>query len=152
MFDEKNVPELSKDSKAPITWPAIVQKVLNAQSDDAASLKAATIAAWSKVGYKFSPEEEKKLLSSYEWFGIYDKATPVIRRDTVVDSLCALLEERLKLQPTDRDMVVLQHRFVFELANGKIVRVFVYRHRHVAGEAYINMHRLWYSWWIHING
>lgn len=42
---------------------------------------------------------------------MFDEGTLVVRRNTCIDSLCALLEERLSYGKEERDMVLLQHQF-----------------------------------------
>ena len=55
------------------------------------------------------------------WLGLFsdDKITP---RGNPLDTLCATLEAKMQYEPNERDMVMLQHRFEIELADGKRVR------------------------------
>jgi saccharopine dehydrogenase (NADP+, L-glutamate forming) len=39
---------------------------------------------------------------------------PVHRRGTMLDTLCATLEDKMMYAPGERDMVMLQHRFDVE--------------------------------------
>ena len=45
--------------------------------------------------------------------------TPVHLKGNKLDTLCATLEEKMMYGPDERDMVMLQHRFGIEYADGK---------------------------------
>ena len=58
-------------------------------------------------------------LSRLEWLGLFDEGTGPSRTEgTPAQVIEALVTERWKLQPEDRDMIVMWHRFEYEL-NGK---------------------------------
>lgn len=40
----------------------------------------------------------------------------------LLDTLCARLEKLMSFQPGEQDLVMLQHKFVVEGADGKMVR------------------------------
>jgi saccharopine dehydrogenase (NADP+, L-glutamate forming) len=48
--------------------------------------------------------------------------TNVHLRGSLLDTLCATLEEKMMYGPGERDMVMLQHRFEVELKDGKKVK------------------------------
>lgn len=47
---------------------------------------------------------------------------PVTPRGNLLDTLCATLEEQCQYADNERDLVMLQHKFVIERKDGKIVR------------------------------
>lgn len=98
----------------PITWAEATSKILGASSHTEQDLQWAIS---SKT--KFSDNEEKdRIISGLKWIGIFsdEKITP---RGTPLDTLCATLEEKCQYGPDERDMVMLQHKFSIEWADGK---------------------------------
>ena len=57
-----------------------------------------------------------------KWIGLFSN-TPVHRRGTLLDTLCATLEEKMQYGPGERDMVILQHKFGIEWKDGTKVRI-----------------------------
>ena len=55
------------------------------------------------------------------WLGLFS-ATPVPRLGSVLDGLAKTLESRMAYKAGERDMVMLQHKFEVELADGRKVR------------------------------
>lgn len=98
----------------PITWAEATSKVLGSSSHSEQDLQWAIS---SKT--KFTDNEEKdRIISGLKWIGIFSeqKITP---RGTPLDTLCATLEEKCKYESGERDMVMLQHKFGIEWADGK---------------------------------
>lgn len=55
-------------------------------------------------------------LDRLAWLGLFDAdAGPVVLKGTPAQVLQSLLEEKWKLQPNDRDMIVMWHRFAYRL-------------------------------------
>ena len=60
-----------------------------------------------------------EVLACLEWLGLFDEGTgPTCTEGTPAQVIEALVTERWKLQPEDRDMIVMWHRFEYEL-NGE---------------------------------
>ena len=60
-----------------------------------------------------------EVLARLEWLGLFDEGTgPTRTEGTPAQVIEALVTERWKLQPEDRDMIVMWHRFEYEL-NGE---------------------------------
>ena len=60
-----------------------------------------------------------EVLARLEWLGLFDEGTgPTCTEGTPAQVIEALVTERWKLQPEDRDMIVMWHRFEYEL-NGE---------------------------------
>ncbi|OOF95481.1 hypothetical protein ASPCADRAFT_207963 [Aspergillus carbonarius ITEM 5010] len=64
--------------------------------------------------------EVERVLKGLEWIGLFDAASVVDGRGTPLDTLCAVLERRMAYGPGERDMIVLQHVFEIERADGSM--------------------------------
>ena len=65
--------------------------------------------------------ETDQIIDAFEWMGLFSDH-PVSPRGTPLDTLCTRLEEILKYQPGERDMVIFEHQFVIEHQDGALVR------------------------------
>lgn len=54
--------------------------------------------------------------------GMFSSEKAIITSGNLLDTLCAQLEKLMSFQPGERDLVMLQHKFVVEWASGKKVR------------------------------
>ena len=63
--------------------------------------------------------ERTHILKGLHWLGIFSDTQHVDPKSTPLDALCVLLEEKLAFEPGERDMVILQHRFKIEHADGR---------------------------------
>lgn len=68
-----------------------------------------------------STEEKNRIISGLKWLGLLSD-TPIIARGNPLDTLCATLEEKMQYGPGERDMCMLQHKFVIEDKDGKRVK------------------------------
>lgn len=66
-----------------------------------------------------SESEQERIVSGLKWIGLFstDKITP--RGANLLDTLCAALEARMAYGPGERDLVMLQHKFVVEYDDGR---------------------------------
>lgn len=116
-LDESPVDFLAKGAVA-LPWAEVTQRALGAQASDEASLVAAVKA---KASFP-SEAEEQRIVSGLRWIGLFsqDKVTP---RGNLLDTLCATLEAKMQYEKGERDMVMLQHKFEIENADGTTVRL-----------------------------
>ena len=56
-----------------------------------------------------------------KWIGTFSPDKAEIRYGNLLDTLCARLEPLMKFNEDERDLVILQHKFVVEWADGKTV-------------------------------
>ncbi|KAJ3108769.1 hypothetical protein HDU97_000169 [Phlyctochytrium planicorne] len=96
---------------APLAWRSVLSKVLGASPSD--NLEQLVLA---KIG--LNAESGERIVLGMKWLGLFSE-TAVQNRGTLLDTLCSTLEEKMQYGPGERDMVMLQHRFDIELANGK---------------------------------
>jgi saccharopine dehydrogenase (NADP+, L-glutamate forming) len=67
-----------------------------------------------------STEEKNRIISGMKWIGLFSD-TPIIPRGNPLDTLCATLEEKMQYEEGERDMCILQHKFIAEYKDGKKV-------------------------------
>jgi len=68
------------------------------------------------------PAEESRILSGLKWIGLLSEDVALLKGSPTVnmlDTLCARLETLMKYKPGEADLVMLQHKFVVEWADGK---------------------------------
>lgn len=66
--------------------------------------------------------EAARILSGMRWIGMFAQEKVAPRQGNLLDTLCARLEGLMKYEAGERDLVMLQHKFVVEWADGKVVR------------------------------
>lgn len=85
------------------------------------SCRSVMVSTREKCHFPDAPEEVR-ILAGMRWFGLFSSEKASIRGGNLLDTLCGKLEELLSFQPGERDLVMLQHKFVVEWADGKRVR------------------------------
>lgn len=98
----------------PLSWKEATKAIVGASSSSEADLKSAIL---SKATFD-SPEEKERILSGLSWIGIFsdEQITP---KGNPLDTLCATLEKKMQYEGEERDLVMLQHKFGIEHADGK---------------------------------
>ncbi|KAF4471394.1 saccharopine dehydrogenase, partial [Fusarium albosuccineum] len=98
----------------PISWQEATKAIIGAASAGAADLKARIL---SKAKFD-SPDEEQRILGGLQWLGLFSEE-PITPRGNPLDTLCATLEQKMQYEEGERDMVMLQHKFVIEHQDGR---------------------------------
>jgi saccharopine dehydrogenase-like NADP-dependent oxidoreductase len=100
-----------------ITWRQVICRLVDC---DPQTVSADQLL--SKVVEKAAPqpEDRQQIIFGLKWLGLLSEEEPLYRRGTLLDTLCATLEEKMKYGSGERDMVMLQHRFLVQLASGQI--------------------------------
>ena len=102
----------SSAGKAP-TWAETTAKVVHASSTSEQDLES-TISSKTK----FRDDEEKnRILKGLRDLGLFSDQS-VTPRGNPLDTLCANLEEKLKFEKGERDLVMLQHKFSILWSDG----------------------------------
>jgi spermidine synthase len=57
------------------------------------------------------------------WIGLFSSEKAVVRGGNLLDTLCARLETLMRYEQGERDLVMLQHKFVVEWKDGSEVRL-----------------------------
>ncbi|KAF2403261.1 saccharopine dehydrogenase-like protein [Trichodelitschia bisporula] len=99
---------------SPLSWREATSKVLGTAGTSEEELIAAIE---SKATFQDSAEKDR-IVAGLRWIGLFSD-TPVQKRGTPLDTLCAELEAKMAYGPGERDLVMLQHRFDIEHADGR---------------------------------
>ena len=68
-----------------------------------------------KTTCKFTSQAEgDQIVSGLKWIGVLSSEPAPVRAGTTLDTLCEQLEKQLMYEPGERDMVMLQHKFLIE--------------------------------------
>ena len=71
--------------------------------------------------------EAHRIVTGLKWIGLFSGEKATVRDGTLLDTLCARLETLMAYAPGERDLVMLQHKFVVEWADGSSVRLVLSR-------------------------
>ncbi|KAI8914463.1 Saccharopine dehydrogenase [Gorgonomyces haynaldii] len=110
-LDDTPVPHLASTSAA-IEWKNVLSKQLNTLADEQSLINAIV----AKTGLQ--GDEKERIINGFKWLGLFSDQK-VHLRGNLLDTLCATLEEKMQYESHERDMVMLQHKFGIEWANGK---------------------------------
>ncbi|EGG01038.1 uncharacterized protein MELLADRAFT_73077 [Melampsora larici-populina 98AG31] len=101
---------------AQITWNEVTARVLGASDSNENTLIEAI-----KAKTTFPTESEaERILSGLRWIGVFGQEKVIARR-SILDTLCATLEQKMAYGKGERDMVMLQHKFEIQLKDGSKV-------------------------------
>jgi spermidine synthase len=101
--------------KEGLTWKEVSQKVVGANDASEASIVERIKAICS-----FPDESEaSRIISGLRWIGLFSDEKVAVRAGNLLDTLCARLEVLMKYETGERDLVMLQHKFYVEWADGK---------------------------------
>ncbi|KAF2012614.1 Saccharopine dehydrogenase [Aaosphaeria arxii CBS 175.79] len=96
------------------TWKSATAKIVGAESDKASDIEWAISSR-----HKFKDNDDKqRILDGFRWLGLFSDEE-IIPRGNPLDTLCATLEKKMQYEPHERDMVMLQHKFLIETKDGK---------------------------------
>ncbi|KAF7326659.1 Saccharopine dehydrogenase [Mycena venus] len=98
-----------------LTWREATQRACGASASD----EEALVARIQEVCAFPSDAESERIISGMRWMGLFSAEKLLVRNGTLLDTLCARLEVLMKYQPGERDLVLLQQKFVVEWADGK---------------------------------
>lgn len=98
-----------------LPWVEVMAKAIGAKE----ATEESVIATLSSLKAFEGAELRSQLLSKLRRLGLFSskKVTP---RGNLLDTLCATLEEECKYAEGERDLVMLQHKFVVERKDGKV--------------------------------
>ncbi|KAJ4306378.1 saccharopine dehydrogenase (NADP+, L-glutamate-forming) [Collariella sp. IMI 366227] len=97
----------------PVAWKEATAAVVGASSSSPADLEAAILA---KATFE-SDEDKKRILSGLRWIGLFSDEA-ITPKGNPLDTLCATLERKMQYEEGERDLVMLQHKFEIEHADG----------------------------------
>ncbi len=92
-------------------WNAVVHADITNETENI-DVSGLTFKKWSAAILPFVNEKNKLML---EFLGLFDDALVPAAAKTSADILQWLVETKLKMQPADKDMIVMLHEFEYEL-------------------------------------
>lgn len=117
-----------------LTWADVTQKTIGAadanercvltDTRDRERLREAdsTLVTRIKELCTFPDESETtRIIAGLRWVGLFSSEIVKPRGGNLLDTLCAQLETLMKYEPGERDLVMLQHKFVVEWEDGREV-------------------------------
>lgn len=99
----------------PTTWKDATQRILGTASSSSEKDLQAAIAA--KTSFS-SDEDRARIFAGLKWIGLFSDEQ-ISARGNPLDTLCATLEKKMQYGPSERDLVMLQHKFEIEHASGE---------------------------------
>ncbi|KAF9552169.1 spermidine synthase, partial [Agrocybe pediades] len=97
-----------------LTWAEVTQKAIGASDSN-----ESTLVNRIKEICKFADEAEaSRIISGIRWIGLLSDTPVAARAGNLLDTLFAQLEKLMTYAPGERDMVMLQHKFIIEWADG----------------------------------
>lgn len=120
-----------------LTWAEVTQKAIGASSasetyvtetgvrrSETKKKTPSDLIARIKEVAKFPDDlEASRIISGFRWIGFFSSEKVQPRAGNLLDTLCARLEGLMKYETGERDLVMLQHKFVVEWQDGKTVRL-----------------------------
>lgn len=102
--------------KEAIPWNEALAKITGAKSSSESDLISAVSAKAPSLSANADLNE--RILGGLKWLDLFStkKITP---RGNPLDTLCATLEEKMQFEKGERDLVMLQHKFGIQWADGK---------------------------------
>ncbi|KAF8629313.1 hypothetical protein AX15_003516 [Amanita polypyramis BW_CC] len=98
-----------------LTWAEVMRKAIGA-----ADSSERTLVSRVKEICKFPDESETtRIISGLRWIGLFSNEKVSPKAGNLLDTLCAQLETLMKYDEGERDLVMLQHKFVVEWKDGK---------------------------------
>ena len=77
----------------------------------------------SAVAARLGLEPGAAVLSRFDWLGLFEARPLPEPRGSALDNLASLMIERLRYEPGERDMIVLQHEFLVRTGSGASERI-----------------------------
>ncbi|KAI1753206.1 Apo Saccharopine reductase [Xylaria castorea] len=99
--------------KQSISWNEATQKILGASGNSEKDLISAIT---TKASFK-NDEQSERLLAGLRWIGLFS-SEKIVPKGNPLDTLCATLEQKMQFEEGERDLVMLQHKFVVENKDG----------------------------------
>lgn len=75
-----------------------------------------------KLMHYLKIDQDNDIMEKLEWLGIFEKTKIGLKEATPAQILQHILEQKWNLDPGDKDMIVMWHKFIYEL-NGKQTEV-----------------------------
>jgi len=100
--------------KEGLTWAEATKRAAGAKE----SSESALVSRVKELCSFPDAVEAVRVISGLRWIGLFSHEPLVPRGSNLLDTLCARLETLMTYVPGERDLVMLQHKFVVERADG----------------------------------
>ncbi|KAI9430119.1 saccharopine dehydrogenase [Lactarius indigo] len=100
--------------KEGLTWAEATKRAAGATD----ASESALISRVKEVCSFLDASETVRVISGLRWIGLFSEEPVVPRAGNLLDTLCARLEKLMAYAPGERDLVMLQNKFVVERADG----------------------------------
>ena len=97
-----------------VTWKEATKEIVGAASSSPEDLEKAILA---KASFE-TVEDRERIMSGLRWIGLFSDEHIIPKRNPL-DTLCATLEQKMQYEEGERDLVMLQHKFEIEHADGR---------------------------------
>jgi len=118
LLDETAQPHLSPDAPA-ISWNDALRKLLKARDNETGrhTLRNRLRAEPGFPTKGYDDDKIRVVLDALEWLDMFS-SKPVSKRGNYLDCFCELLQEKLRYEANESDMILLHHIFGIEWPNG----------------------------------
>ncbi|EME80880.1 uncharacterized protein MYCFIDRAFT_54301 [Pseudocercospora fijiensis CIRAD86] len=100
---------------AGISWADATAKAVNAADSSEASL----IARIKQILSYADEKEQDYVIAGLRWMDLFSDTKPSVK-GSLLDTLAEHLQNRMSFKPGERDLVMLQHKFVIEWSDGSM--------------------------------
>jgi len=100
--------------KEGLTWAEATKRATGAET----ASESALVSRVKELCSFPDPVEAVRIISGLRWIGLFSDELLVPRAGNLLDTLCTRLETLMAYAPGERDLVMLQHKFVIERADG----------------------------------
>lgn len=97
-----------------LTWAEVTQRAIGANDASESALVDRIKSVCKFPGVS----ESDRIISGLRWIGLFSSEKVKPRGNNLLDTLCAQLETLMTYEPGERDLVMLQHKFVVEWQDG----------------------------------
>ncbi|KAI9224835.1 Saccharopine dehydrogenase [Blastocladiella britannica] len=99
-----------------LSWRAVLTRTLSLAETASDAEIEATVS--TRTGHAVGSAALTRTLAGMRWLGLLSATTPAPLAGTLLDTLCATLNDKCEYAEGERDMVFLQHRFEVETKDG----------------------------------
>ena len=113
------------------SWNALIQMGLTDDSFEMEELEQLTYRDFINMFLVYKPndtvekkvadylglDENSQVMENLSWLGLFESAKIGLRRGTPAMVIQHLLEQKLVMSPSDKDMIVMQHQFEYQIEN-----------------------------------
>jgi len=119
LLDETQQPYLANEAP-PLTWSEAIRRLLKVNNPNISTRHAVRNRLTASEGFPskgFDDDKIRRILDCFEWLGLFSDEL-VCKKGTFIDSLAELMQQKMKFEPHETDMIILHHIFGVEWNDG----------------------------------